>query len=173
MVVQLDVTDIIKEYLERPSLEPQDIVKCYLKMHKKAGEIAYDKKIKYYNLRPGDVVFIEGRFYPLLSYPRIDDTLRTPCVHMLDWKDRPRFRCTVGCRNWYILYKNDKGKVKQSYDRNDGLTTIRKDHVKKVLSLLAKHPDIKALTDHYLDAEHFWRLKNLVVSQLRSSVPYT
>lgn len=165
---ELDVTDIIVEYCNKSELKVQDVVRCYLKMYEKAGYKGYDRRKNYWNLRPGDVIFVNGSFHPLVSYPRIDETLKHMCIHLQEeelckvrGQTQKAKKCVYGCRKWYMYYKNDRGRVKVMYPDFDGCTTITKDHISMVLKLLNEHENISELRKHYTVNDHM-----KVISQL-------
>lgn len=159
MILDLDVSDIVQKYLEKSDLDVQDIVKCYLQIYEKAGFIGYDRRKKFQRMRPGDVVYVNNAFHPLVSYPRIDNTLTHTCTHVREeemCKTRGQTKrittCPFTCRKWYFYYKTDKGSIKLHLPDFDGCTTISREHIAKVIHLLTKrknHRVIKDIKEYY------------------------
>lgn len=155
---KVDVTEIIHEYEQKQELLPQDIIKCYLRMYQKAGFVGYDKKTKYEELSPGDVIFINGCFYPLTCNPVIDETLEHECIHQIEsrrYKIKGSFgtttkTCPYNCKKWVLAYKNDKGRIKNYTGDYEGMTTIKRDHISKVIDLFGKHQHFSKMKQHFL-----------------------
>lgn len=156
MILDLDVSEIVKSYLEKPELEAQDVVKCYLQIYEKAGFLGYDRRKKYERMRPGDVIYVNNAFHPIVSYPRIDNTLTHDCMHVQDeekCKTRGQSKrittCPFTCKKWYFYYKNDKGHFKLCLPDFDGGTVIPREHIAKVIQLLSKHKSVAMIRAHY------------------------
>lgn len=134
----MDWKDIVVEYRNRVGLVPQDIVKCYLKVYqRKNGVTFYDHRVKLWWIRPGDVVFINGSFYPVVSFPRIDDTLKgIKCGHMEEMQENRKRIVRCLCRKWYLYYKLDNGKMRRFHPPWDGLTCIPAEEIKGILKEL-------------------------------------
>src|SRR5690349_8908611 len=127
---------LINEYKSKTILTAQDVIKYCLKLHQMdTGSIFYDCREKLWRMRPGDVIFTKGSFQPLMSYPRIDDTLKgIRCGHMeeddlLSNSKKKPVTVVCNCRKWYLYYKTDDGKVKKMYPQWDGMTVIKVDKV--------------------------------------------
>lgn len=147
---------ILREYAQKPTLHPQDIVKCYLRIYSVNVSPTYDCRVHLWNTRPGDVVYIDGVFFPLLSRFAIDDgDKHWKCVHVRDRESHvhqgmreARRTCDRQCRKWYASYRKENGKAATFYPDFDGLTTIPKDDIERLLKLL-RHGDRKALRRHF------------------------
>lgn len=148
----MDSEDILRNYRNRACLEPQDVVKCFLKMHKHRNNLSYyDHRVKLWKLRPGDVVFVNGSFHPVVSYARIDDTLKgVKCGHMEEMGEN-RYRTSIkcDCRKWYLYYKLDTGKMKRYHPPWDGLTCIPAESIDSTLREMTDNETIKPVRDHF------------------------
>ncbi len=149
---------ILHEYDHRRVLTPQDVVKCYLRMYSANISPAYDCRVYLWNVRPGDVVYIDGVFRPLLSYFSIDDGDRQwKCVHIKERETQSHRRpflqkrgpvplrpCERNCRKWYACYKKESGRAGTYFPDYDGVTTISREAIEQVLKLL-RHRDRRTL----------------------------
>ena len=145
---------ILKEYLGRDTLQAQDVVKCFLKIYSAGVSRTYDRRIHLWNIRPGDVVYVDGIFSPMVSRFLIDDGDRTwRCIHLRE-KDsdgnnrRYSHRCIKHCRKWYGFTRKDSGTVCLMLPDFDGLTTIPREDIGRVLRLL-KQRDKSVLRKHF------------------------
>lgn len=144
--------EILVEYRTKARLVPQDIIKCYLRMHQRANSVTYyDHRVKLWRIRPGDVVFVNGSFQPIVSYPRIDDTLKgVKCGHMEEKEEsKKRVKVACECRKWYVYYKLDSGKIKRFHPSWDGLTCIPADKIRDVLEQFLQHRSLVQLRNHF------------------------
>ena len=156
---------IIHEYNHRRALTPQDVVKCYLRLYSSNISPAYDCRVHLWNTRPGDVIYIDGVFRPLLSCFAIDDGDRHwKCIHIKERESqgnrRPFLRsgiakqslgtrpCDRNCRKWYAYYKKESGKVGMFHPDYDGVTTICREDIERVLKVL-RHRDRRALRSFF------------------------
>jgi hypothetical protein len=142
---------VIDEYISKRDLHPQDVIKCYLKLSTLiTGDSYYDYRRKLWDLKPGDVIFTKGSFQPLVSYPKIDDTLNhVRCGHIDDDVKTKKALPTCSCRKWYLYYKTDKGTIRKMYPQWDGLTTIPQSKIFDMLETLDGHSDIDNLQTHF------------------------
>ena len=156
---------ILHEYNHRRALTPQDVVKCFLRIYSSYVSPAYDCREHLWNARPGDVVYIDGAFLPLLSRFSIDDGDRHwKCVHVKEREtlgnNRPLTRqghggqglrpsCDRQCRKWYACYRKETGRAGLYYPEFDGVTTIHKEEIERILKLL-KHRDRRMLRRHFM-----------------------
>lgn len=144
----MDKEKLLSEYKLKQDLVIQDVIKCYLKLHKiETGNLYYDCRKNLWQMIPGDIIYTNGAFYPLVSYPRIDDTLKgVKCGHFDDEVDNKRKKKTpnikCNCRKWYIYYKADDGKIKKTYPPFDGMTMISSDAIHKVIVEVDAPPEI-------------------------------
>jgi hypothetical protein len=149
--------EVINEYKKKTVLTVQDVIKCCLRLHQlETGNIFYDCREKLWKMRPGDVIFTKGSFQPLMSYPRIDDTLKgVRCGHMEEndmlssSKKKKSVPVPCKCRKWYLYYKTDDGKVKKVYPQWDGMTVIKAGKVDEVMSEFATRRSIGNLETHF------------------------
>lgn len=160
---------IFEDYRNRETLVPQDVVKCCLKLHQvESGDKYYDCRKSLWHMKPGDVIFTNGAFHPLVSYPRIDDTLKgVKCGHVdeeLETKKRRAPPPKCDCRKWYIYYKADDGKMRKTYPPFDGMTMISGDKVSEVLCELKSKSLVEHFVKGYVDRTV---VKNLLV-EIRS-----
>jgi len=97
------------------------------------------------------VVFVNGSFQPVVSVPRIDDTLKgIKCGHveeMEESKKRGSVKCD--CRKWYVYYKLDNGKIKRFHPSWDGLTCIPGSEVRDMLKNFENHKDGASIGEHF------------------------
>ncbi len=154
---------ILHEYNHRRALNPQDAVKCYLRMYSSNISPAYDCRVYLWDTKPGDVVYIDGVFRPLLSHFSIDDGDRQwKCVHIKERETQGTRRpfprkgstipivrpCERNCRKWYACYRKENGRAGIFYPDYDGVTTIRKEDIERVLKLL-RHRDRRMLRSFF------------------------
>jgi hypothetical protein len=166
---------ILHEYSRRATLQPQDVIKCFLRIYSTNVSPAYDKRVHLWNARPGDVVYIDGVFSPLLSRFSIDDgDKHWKCVHIRERESHSHLRvvreetrrsCDRQCRKWYATYRKENGKTGIFYPDFDGLTTIQRDDIERTLKLL-RHRNRKALRTHFTVTEGQRKTDELFV-QLR------
>lgn len=128
--------------MERKVVDKQDVVRCCLKLYQDENKVSYYDYRKYiWQLRPGDLIFLKESFQPLLSYPRIDDTLSNViCGHMEEEFENSRRRRKApkepqcDCRKWYVYYRTNDGRTKKFYPPYDGMTVITRETVVRVLT---------------------------------------
>jgi len=166
---------VISEYKKKSVLVPQDVIKCCLKLHQiETGEPYYDCREKLWRMRPGDVVFTKGTFQPLMSYARIDDTLKgIRCGHMeedADLGNKKKKPVACSCRKWYVYYKTDGGKVKKTYPQWDGMTMIARSKILDVVKELGGHSNGEELESHFskcymTESEHCALMKEIQMFQ--------
>lgn len=166
-----EMDEIIGEYRNKRRLVPQDIIKCYLKVHQKRNNVSfYDYRVKLWWIRPGDVVFVNGCFCPVVSYPRIDDTLHgVECGHVKEMKEsRHRIEVRCECRKWYLYYRLDNGKVKRMCPAWDGLTCIPAGRIKMICDALGNHKDMLSIKFHFTDGIMTRKSIDDLLSDIRS-----
>lgn len=139
---------ILREYISKPTLSPQDVIKCYLKVHSINVSPTYDRRVFLWDAEPGDVVYIDGVFLPLLSRFAVDE------------KDDKR------CRKWYAAYRRDSGRPGVFFPEFDGLTAISKSHISHLLSLL-RHKDRRILRRHFgvTDSQRKFNLRQAIIDK--------
>ena len=143
-----ETKNILRDYASRMTLTPQDVVKCFLRIYAANVSPAYDCRVNLWDARAGDVVYLNGRFLPLLTAFSVDNRDgRWRCVHTRERESGTRY-CDRQCQKWYALYKKEDGRSATCYPDFDGLTTIRKADIAVVLTLL-KHPDVSALRQYF------------------------
>lgn len=165
---------ILHEYNHRRTLTPQDVVKCFLRIYSAYVSPAYDCRENLWNARPGDVIYIDGSFVPLLSRFSIDEgDKQWKCIHVKEreiignnrlgtrhgqasYNSRP---CDRQCRKWYACYRKETGGPGLYYPEFDGVTIIYREEIERILKLL-KHRDRRMLRRHFLEspARHFGAL---------------
>jgi len=149
-----DVEAVIREYIDRDCLTPQDVVKCCLRIHQfTTGLPYYDVRVKLWKMRPGDLIFTKGSFQPLLSYPKIDDTLKgMRCGHVPEHEDvrRKTVKSFCDCRKWFLYYRSDDGKVKKTYPMWDQMTLIKRDDINVFMTRLRESQNTEMLRGHFL-----------------------
>ena len=154
----MEVAEIYKDYRNRDKLSPQDVIKCCLKVHQvESGVLYYDHRENLWNMRPGDVAWINDAFHLLMSYPRIDDTLKNVrCGHMdeeYELKKRRGHVLKCGCRKWYVYFKTEEGKVKKAYPFFNGMTVIPFEKINEILSRIGNEHLEKHFMKGYVKGE--------------------
>lgn len=143
--MKMDVSDIVESYLNKESLDVQDPIKCFLKMYQQSGNMGYDNRVSMSDLQVGDVIYVKRSFHPLLTLPTLDNK-RKVCLCSQE-KKKDKSNCT--CPTYKMEIKNDKGEMQKFYTEFNGITTIKKNHMQKVLGFLHSHSDYDTLKKHY------------------------
>jgi hypothetical protein len=168
----MSANEIIKEYEKKKNLSPQDIIKCYLRVYQQKNNISYyDCRVHLWLLKPGDLVFVNGTFVPIVSYVRIDDTLKkSKCGHILEMEEnKKRGKITCQCRKWYFYYKSNNGKIKKFYPPWDGLTYIPYLEIQDLLKNLGHENSTRQLLMHFTDKIISQEKLNRLLSEIRKT----